>query len=65
MKSAHMLRLTGLIVVIALLVMAIPVTALTRFIEIDPEEGTIGTTVTVVGEGFQVSTDVTDRYAIM
>ena len=65
MKSVHILRLIGLIVVMALLVMAIPVTALTRFIEIDPEEGTIGTTVTVVGEGFQVSTDVTDRYAIM
>ncbi|MEE9366505.1 MAG: IPT/TIG domain-containing protein [Dehalococcoidales bacterium] len=65
MKSAHMLRLIGLIVVIALLVMAVPVTAQTRTIEIDPEEGTIGTTVTIAGEGFNKSTDTTDRYAVI
>jgi hypothetical protein len=41
------------------------VTAQSRTIDLDPEEGTIGNTVTVVGEGFNKSTESTDRYAIM
>ena len=65
MKKMNMMRIIGLIVVVTMLVMAVPVTAQTRFIEIDPEEGTIGSTVTVVGEGFNHSTESTDRYAIM
>ncbi|MBU2536090.1 MAG: IPT/TIG domain-containing protein, partial [Chloroflexi bacterium] len=65
MKSVHMLRLIVLIVVMALLVMAVPVTAQTRSIELDPEEGTVGSTVTVVGEGFNKSTESTDRYIII
>jgi len=60
-----MLRLISLIVVISLLVMAVPVTAQTRFIELVPEEGTIDSTVTAVGEGFYKSTEITDRYAII
>jgi len=64
MKSVHR-WLIGLIVVIALLVVAIPVTAQTRNIVLDPEEGTIGTTVTVVGEGFNASTETTDMYAVV
>ena len=37
MKKMNMMRIIGLIVVFAMLVMAVPVTAQTRFIEIDPE----------------------------
>ena len=65
MKSAHMLRLIGLMVVIAMLAMAAPVIAQTRNIELDPEEGTIGTTITIAGEGFNKSTETTDRYAVI
>jgi len=65
MKKMNVLRMIGLIVVITMLAMAVPVTAATRFIELDPEEGTIGSKVTVVGEGFNESTDTTDKYAVM
>jgi hypothetical protein len=65
MKSRNMMRLMALMAVIAMLVMAVPVTAQTRFIELTPEQGTIGTKVTVVGEGFNASTETTDKYAIM
>jgi len=65
MKKMNMMRIIGLIVVFAMLVIAVPVTAQIRSLEIGPEEGTIGTTVTVVGEGFNASTDTTDRYAIL
>jgi hypothetical protein len=63
MKYKKMLRIFSLVIVIAMLAMAVPVTAQTRFIEIDPEEGTIGATITIVGEGFNKSTEATDRYA--
>ena len=65
MKSVNMLRLIGLVVVIAMLAMAAPVTALTRFIDLSPEEGTVGSKVVAVGEGFNKSTETTDRYAII
>ncbi len=42
MKSVNMLRLIGLVVVITMLAMAAPATALDRFIELGPEEGTVG-----------------------
>jgi hypothetical protein len=59
------MRIIGLIVIVTMMVMAVPVTAQTRFIELDPEEGTVGEEVTVVGEGFNHSTESTDRYAVM
>ncbi len=65
MKYKKMLRIFSLAIIIVLLVMAVPVTAQTRFIEIDPEEGTIGSTITIVGEGFNKSTETTDRYAVI
>ena len=65
MKKMHMMRIIGLIVVVTMLVMAVPVTAQTRFIELDPEEGAIGDTIDVVGEGFNKSTETSDKYAIM
>lgn len=65
MKHKGILRILSLVIVVAMLVMAIPVTAQTRSVELDPEEGTVGSTVTAVGEGFNQSTDDTDRYAII
>ncbi len=65
MRSRNMMRLMALMAVMAMLVIAIPVTAQTRFIELTPEQGTIGTKVTVVGEGFNASTETTDKYAII
>ena len=65
MKKMNMMRVIGLIAVVTMLVMAVPVTAQTRFIELDPEEGAIGDTIDVVGEGFNKSTETSDKYAIM
>ena len=65
MKSVNMLRLIGLMVVMAMVLMAIPVTAQTRFIDLAPEEGTVGSEVIAVGEGFNKSTETTDQFAIL
>jgi len=65
MKYKKVLRIFSLVAVIALLVMAMPVTAQTRTIELNPDEGTVGSTVRAVGEGFNKSTEDTDRYAII
>ncbi|GAI84726.1 unnamed protein product, partial [marine sediment metagenome] len=59
------LRLIGLVVVITMLAMAAPATALDRFIELVPEEGTVGSEVVAVGEGFNKSTETTDKFAII
>ena len=65
MRYSKMLRIFSLVIVIAMLAMAVPVTAQTRFIEIEPEEGTIGSEVVVVGEGFNASSESSDKYAIL
>ena len=65
MKYKRILKILSLVIVVAMLVMAAPVTAQTRSVELDPEEGTVGGTVTAVGEGFNKSTEDTDRYAII
>ena len=52
MKHIKILRIFSLSIIMALLVMAAPVAAQSRSIDIDPEEGTIGSTVEIVGEGF-------------
>ena len=65
MKSVNMLRLIGLVVVITMLAMAAPATALDRFIELVPEEGTVGSKVVAVGEGFNKTTETSDKYAII
>ena len=65
MKSVNMLRLIGLIVVMAMMLMAIPVTAQTRFVDLAPAEGTVGSKVVAVGEGFNKTTETTDQYAII
>ncbi len=65
MKYKKILRIFSLVIVIAMLVVAMPVTAQTRSVDLDPEEGTVGSTVTAVGEGFNKSTEDTDRYAVL
>ncbi len=65
MKKISVMRLIGLVLVLTMLAVAIPVTAQSRFIELDPEEGAIGDKVVVTGEGFNESTETTDKYAVM
>ncbi|GAH69146.1 unnamed protein product, partial [marine sediment metagenome] len=63
MKYKKILRIFGIAIILSLLVVAVPVAAQTRFIDLDPEEGKIGDEITIVGEGFNASTDTTDKYA--
>jgi len=65
MRYTKILRIFSLVIVVAMLVMAMPVTAQTRSVELDLEEGTVGSTVRAVGEGFNKSTEDTDRYAVI
>jgi len=65
MKKMNVMRVIGLVLVLTLLAIAIPVTAQSRFIELDPEEGAVGDTIVAVGEGFNESTETTDKYAII
>jgi len=65
MKYAKIFRLFGLAVILSLLAITMPAAPAQAAgsVTLVPEEGTIGSTVTVVGEGFNASTDTTDRYA--
>jgi hypothetical protein len=65
MKYKRILKILSLVIVVAMLIIAVPVTAQTRSVELDPDEGSVGATVTAVGEGFNKSTEDTDRYAIL
>ena len=66
MRYTKMLRLFTIVIVLSLLLIALPVTpAYAASIDITPEEGIIGTTVTVTGTGFNKSTDETDKYAVV
>ena len=65
MRKMKILSILSMVLVIVMLSMALPVTAQTRFIELDPEEGSIGDEVVVVGEGFNASSDTVDKYAII
>ncbi len=58
-------RIISVVLVLSLLAMAAPASAQTREMTIDPLEGSIGTTITIVGEGFNASTTSTDRYGII
>jgi len=63
MKYIKTLRIFSIAIILSLLVVSVPVTAQTRFIDLDPEEGKIGDEITLVGEGFNASTEATDKYA--
>ena len=63
MKYTKILQIFSIAIILSLLVVAVPATAQTRFIDIDPEEGKIGDEITIVGEGFNKSTDESEKYA--
>ncbi|MCH8864991.1 MAG: hypothetical protein IIB13_06500 [Chloroflexi bacterium] len=65
MKYARIIRILCLAIILSVMVFTVPVAAQTRFITIGPAEGNIGTTITIVGEGFTKSSESTDRYAII
>jgi hypothetical protein len=66
MRYTKMLRLFTIVIVLSLLLIALPVTpAYAASIDITPEEGIIGTKVTVTGTDFNKSTDETDKYAVV
>ena len=65
MRYTKILQIISIVIILSLSLMAIPATALDRFITLVPEEGTIGSTVTIVGEGFNKSTETTDRFAVV
>jgi len=67
MRYSKILRIFSLVMVLALLVMAMPVTPVRAIVEltVDPEEGSVGDTVHVVGEGFPFSTESTLKHFIV
>ena len=64
MKYTKILRVFVIAIVLALLMVTIPAAPAqaARDITIYPEEGAIGTEITISGEGFSASTDITERY---
>ncbi len=64
MKYTKILRVFAIAIVLALLMVTIPAAPAqaAREISIYPEEGAIGTEITISAEGFSASTDITERY---
>ena len=64
MKCSKIFRILGLAIILSLLVVAIPATpaVAARIIELDPEEGEIGDTITITGDGFTASTETSERH---
>lgn len=67
MRYTKMLRLFAIVIILSLLLIALPATPAyaAASIDITPEEGLIGTKVTVSGTGFNKSTDETDKFAVV
>lgn len=66
MKYTKILRVFSIVIILSLLLVVIPATpAYAADIVIVPEEGTIGSKVTVAGEDFNKSTSTTDKYALV
>ena len=65
MKHAQTFRITVVVLILSMLVLAMPVALAqeTRSIELWPLKGKIGETITVVGQGFNKSTAEVDKYA--
>jgi len=63
MKHTKVLRIFSIAVILALLLAAAPVMAVDRYVDVSPEEGSIGDRIEVYGEGFNASTDTADKYA--
>ena len=67
MKFTKILRIFSIAIILSLLVTAIPATPAQALgiLTLVPDEGKIGDTITIGGEGFNVSTETTERYAII
>ena len=65
MKYAQTFRITVVVLILSMLILAMPVALAqeTRSIELWPLKGKIGETITIVGQGFNKSTEDTDKYA--
>ena len=65
MKYAQTFRITVVVLILSMLVLAMPVALAqeTRSIELWPLKGKIGETIEVIGQGFNRSTESTDKYA--
>jgi hypothetical protein len=65
MKYAQTFRITVVVLILSMLVLAMPVALAqeTRSIELWPLKGKIGETIEVIGQGFNKSTESTDKYA--
>jgi hypothetical protein len=65
MKYAQTFRITVAVLILSMLVLAMPVALAqeTRSIELWPLKGKIGETIEVIGQGFNQSTENTDKYA--
>ncbi len=64
MKYKVIFRILSITVILSLLVVAIPATPAqaARIIELSPESGKIGDTITITGTGFTASTDTSERH---
>jgi len=67
MKYAKVLRIFSIAIILAMLAVAVPVTPAQALgtLGLVPEEGKIGDSITIIGEGFSASTDTTDRFAVI
>jgi len=64
MRDTRVFRILGVVIILSLLVMAIPATPAqaARTITVTPSQGSIGSEITIAGEGFSPSTTSTDKY---
>jgi len=64
MKYNKICRILAVVFVLSLLMVAVPAAPAlaARVIELDPEQGNIGDTITIFGTGFTASTDTTERH---
>ena len=65
MKCNKICRILGIAIILSLLMVAIPPATpalAARVIELDPEKGKIGDTITITGTGFTASTDESERH---
>lgn len=67
MKYVKIARLFSIAIILSLLIMAVPATPAqaAASITVVPDEGPIGSRVTIAGTGFNKSTSTTDKYAVV
>jgi len=67
MKYTKVLRIFSIAIILSLLAITVPASPVQALgtLTLVPDEGKIGDEITVVGEGFNVSTDTTDKFAVI